>query len=455
MLSNQLRMTIIRALAGDPLPHLQKLRRASDRDLERLLLWLDESGLALYLLRRIEQCDVLDCLPVQLQQGLLSRQELNRGRVAEMLREFARVNDALRSAGVRYAFLKGFSLVPDFCPDVDIRHHNDIDVVIHPESLPAAVETVRACGYRLAYTQPSGEQRFCLPLPRLGTAMRDIYHAPDVGILELHLTMCESPERIPFRLPDPFDCLETQQLREITFPALSKQDKFSVQTLHIFRHLTLMWIRASWLYETAHFLRTNQEAQWWDSFCDRAGSNESLRNVFGVTLGLVGSLFQVSISTPLRAWCIDDLPSSLRSWADSVGVRWTLSDPSFNRSPILVEGQFLSSRRARRQYLRRRLIPVEGFLNATRTVSYPNPLRPSGPQPSRVLPQLFRRCIMYGRAVLGLGRDVLAMSLAARKIRGNEPQSLVSLGGVSPMVATPNRIDGNTPGTTGTRSPVA
>lgn len=411
MLSTRLRMGIVRALAGDPVPQLEEFGQVRDRDLEGLLLWLDESGLALYFLRRVEEHHALAFLPAVLQEGLISRQEQNRGRVAEMLREFARVNDLLRSAGVRYAFVKGFTLVPDFCPDADIRHHNDIDVVIHPDSFARTIEVVHASGYRLGYTQATGEHRFYLPLPRLSPGMHDIYRAPDVGILELHASMCESPDDIPLRLPEPFDCLETQELRDITFPTLSRPDKFLVQTLHTFRHLAGGWIRLSWLYEVARFLHTNREVELWNAFCDRAGSNQRLRNACGVTLSLASNVFRAPFPEPLRAWCVDELPSALRNWALSAGTRWALSSAPDNRSPILIQRHFLGSDLVWGRYLRRRLLPFEAVVQRVK----PDPLRPASPQSHRGWSELTRLCVLHARRLVGLGRDTVAMARAARK----------------------------------------
>src|SRR5581483_835806 len=306
MVNNRLRMKVVKALAEDPRPHLEELRQARDSDLERLLLWLDESGLALYFLRRVEQERELASLSAKLQEGLLSRQELNRGRVAEMLREFARVNDALSSAGVRYAVLKGFSLVPDFCPDPDIRHHNDIDVVVHPESLPKAVSVVSASGYRRIFSESPGEYKFILPLPRLSLHRSHIYACPGIGILELHLSACESsPGRKQPSLPDVFEHIATQELRGIVFPVLSMDDKLLVHMLHVFRHLTIMSVRTSWLYELSIFLGTNRCPSWSRRFCQRAGSDKLVRHSCGVTLLLSHNLFGMAIPDALHSWCID------------------------------------------------------------------------------------------------------------------------------------------------------
>lgn len=414
-----LRLCVVQALAGYAEEHLAKLRHLSEFEIRRLVLWLDESGLALYFFRCIGECNAVDSLPRLLVSELASRQQQNRGRVQLMLNELGRVNEALSGSGARYAFLKGFSLSPDFCPDCDCRHHNDIDVLIHRECIETAKGALGNLGYRLVHTFPSGEHKLVLPLPRVGASIFDIYRPADVGILELHLSMCESPDDIPLSLPDPFDSLTTQTVRGITFPSLNTQDKFLLQLLHTFRHLTLMWMRVSWLYEISVFLRQQREPGWWVSFCERAGPTSNIRHACGLMVGLTQKLFGSVLPDPLQEWCINDLPSSFQTWIDCVSTRWALSSASENRSPMLIQRQFLSSDLQWGHYLRRQLLPLERVVPSIQ----PHPLdvfRVGGLQtgpPWRAFPRL---TLLHLKRMIRLVRDASIMARRALEIRTND-----------------------------------
>lgn len=407
------RMAVVQALATNNEETLGQLRHLSGPEIRELLLWLDESGLALYFLRRVQERDALKELPQLFREELESREKQNRVRVELMFAEFARVNESLKASGVRYAFLKGFTLFPDFCPDITARHHNDIDVLVHQDSIRLALDVVASLGYRLHHVFPSGEQKLFLPLPRVASGVHEIYKPADVGILELHLSMCESPDDIPLLLPDPFGSMALQTVEGITFPSLSTPDKLLVQILHTFRHLTLMWIRVSWLYEISLFVSKEREAGWWDSFCARAGAISNVRHACGLMLTLTQKLFGNRIPDRLQAWCIDGLPGSLRGWVDSASTRWALSSASESRSPVLIQRQFLSSDLQWGQYLRRHLLPWEGLALSI----HDRPMevfRAAVAPPVSTWLTVPRLTFRHVQRVISLARDVSAMTVTSR-----------------------------------------
>ncbi len=64
-----------------------------------------------------------------------------------MSRRFDFLNLAFNNAGVRYAVLKGLSLVPEFCPYAPLRHQGDFDYLVDPNSLEAAQRILAEAGY--------------------------------------------------------------------------------------------------------------------------------------------------------------------------------------------------------------------------------------------------------------------------------------------------------------------
>src|SRR5256885_1559231 len=99
---------------------LVKLIKFGRLDWQRTLPWLADSGLALYFLKRASHSDLHDALPAQIRDHLRRNLANNRRRIAEMKTEFGSLNLYFKAAGVEYVVLKGFALVPDYCPDASL-----------------------------------------------------------------------------------------------------------------------------------------------------------------------------------------------------------------------------------------------------------------------------------------------------------------------------------------------
>ena len=134
--------------------------RLEPRDLKRLLLHLDQTGLAGYLLHHLIEHNLYSLLTPQLQDELDGRLQENRARSDDMFQEFARVITAFERAQVNYAVMKGFSLIPDYTPAICLRHHNDLDIQIDAASMQAADRALQNLGYGLESQHPSGETKF-------------------------------------------------------------------------------------------------------------------------------------------------------------------------------------------------------------------------------------------------------------------------------------------------------
>ena len=67
---------------------------------QHLLRWLDQSGLSLVLLRRLQTSKVTPPVSAEWRQGLAQRLARNVLRLRDMLAEFNRVNDAFRAHDV-------------------------------------------------------------------------------------------------------------------------------------------------------------------------------------------------------------------------------------------------------------------------------------------------------------------------------------------------------------------
>src|SRR5579864_599137 len=126
---------------------LRSFSNFSDRKWKRLLSWLDDTGLALYFLRKLEDTGASNALPESATSYLKFNFAANQMRVRDMLARFDILNRQFSEAGVRYSVLKGFSNVPQFCPDPCLRHQCDLDYLIDKQSLCAAQKILLDAGY--------------------------------------------------------------------------------------------------------------------------------------------------------------------------------------------------------------------------------------------------------------------------------------------------------------------
>jgi hypothetical protein len=175
------------------------LPRFAERDWDRSFCWLDNSGLALYFLRRLEETQRTSVLPARILARLQRNQSDNQHRLMRMAEEFARINCKFDEGGLNYAVMKGFSLVPAFSPDASLRAQADLDYMLDDESLPGAQRILRELGYTM--TQATGTQFVFRSTERAALLSDSPYALTTPPMVELHLAVWEEPKtRFCFRL---------------------------------------------------------------------------------------------------------------------------------------------------------------------------------------------------------------------------------------------------------------
>ncbi len=241
---------LIRAIIasfGEP-AETTRIRMASftSRDWKRTEFWLDTSGLALYFMQHIHTHDLSDAIDKSVLTRLRAKQEDNRLRSEDMMREFAALNRAFLDAGVRFANLKGFTLSPHSCPDPALRHQSDHDFLVDHADVTKARTLLEERGFML-----SGSNRhtleFKMTSDRPGSLDRQ-YEARQPRSAELHIAT-ESLDFVPAQQPQD-ECLDRVILWHSiagTFPALSPADQLIGQALHLLGHLRNENTRPSWL----------------------------------------------------------------------------------------------------------------------------------------------------------------------------------------------------------------
>lgn len=326
---------------------------------QKLLRWLDRSGLSLILLRRLQTSEMTPSISAEWRNALAQRLARNVLRMRDMLEEFKRVNDAFRAHGVTAVALKGFTLAPDFCEDLSLRHQTDFDFLIHQDSVERAAYALQACGYSASQLNKTAETCFLTPLRHIPSADDDIYAPQHHRQVDLHTSIFEQSPWIQIEVPQ--DCLEQAHIQivyGIDILALSLADKFFLQVFHAFKHSFRSWIRPSWLLEIGRCMELHQDdTALWARVIKRAGGTRLTKYIFAFVLELVTRLFRTPIPAPLRCWTAETTSLAARAWLDAYAVDWAVSDWPGSLTNLLLAAEFIPQRNLRLQYFRSRLFP--------------------------------------------------------------------------------------------------
>lgn len=338
---------------------LRALPAVNSKAGHQLMQWLDQSGLALMLLRRLQKHKATSQLCEAWQEALEARQARNIERMGDMLQEAHRIQAGLLARGVRAACLKGFSLSPDFCEDPFIRHQADFDFLVSTDNVHAAAEFLRCFGYSTAKVNETSETCFVTPLRHIPSAKDDLYALQRHRQVDLHISIWEPCAWLSVEVPR--DCLDFAQLQHVNgfeYLALSLEDKFLLQVLHAFRHSMRSWIRLSWLLEIANCMEKHEEnAALWSRLIHRAGEERLIRSIFAFVLGLVKQLFGTVIPEPLFSWQSTALSLSLRVWLNNFALDWAMADWPGSLNNLLLAAEFIPNPSHRRKYWQGRLLP--------------------------------------------------------------------------------------------------
>src|SRR5579871_6105812 len=138
----QLRRAALSCFSESVPDHSDVLLQLSSVQWRSLLRWLDISGLALYLFDRLEELDITQFLPRDIEARLRQNVADNTLRMQLMLEEAAGVQEDFHLEGVDFLLLKGFSLVPHSVPRPELRSQLDLDYLVTAESIERARRTL-------------------------------------------------------------------------------------------------------------------------------------------------------------------------------------------------------------------------------------------------------------------------------------------------------------------------
>jgi hypothetical protein len=360
MRDRELRMLLLNALQPVPdFSRLTALHGSSSTQLRNLLRWLDQSGLALYLLAQLKDQGAVDAVPEKFSEALECRWKANRERTRAMTDEFARLVQSFHRNGVLFCALKGLTLTPEFCRSADLRHQTDFDFLVAPGWLENAKQAVRSCGYEQQATD-AHEVTFATPLLHIPSPNDNIYAVPRHREVDLITTLRRTTDGVSIDAPTGvFDRVESKTLHGLSFPALPAEDMFCLQVMHAFRHLLGSWVRVSWLFEIGYFIdRHYGNSDLWRAVSERMGLHAKTRNAFGLVISLTKTLFPRRIPQALDNWCLRSLPPRIEVWVAQFGLKTAISDLDGAKWTLFVHREFVDDPNSWNSYVRQRIFPV-------------------------------------------------------------------------------------------------
>jgi hypothetical protein len=383
-MNRRLAETIIRYLSfsGETGEARDLLSSFSRRQWENTFSWLDNRNLALYLLQKLRDTHDDRKIPPAALSRLEQNYAKNRLRVDEMASVFAEVNERFRRFGVNYAVVKGFSLVPGFCPDAYSRQQSDLDYLVDEQSAPIAQQALDDLGFFLHKHDPAArEWSFAQGPISHSFDSSEQYEGKGRYVIELHLGFWRPDQHgidiagaqfSPFRSVD-------HEWRGMHFRALHEEDAFLLQVLHTFQHLLLGDVKMSWFYEIAYCLhRRPNDTLFWERVERRTADDALLTHLVAIITGLATGFFQAPLPAIIRGWK-ENLNPSVEVWLGEYG--WPVA---FQKMPVCELGvfptsklvlflhrQFLPDLKRRRDLMQRRLLPWTKPVSGARSVEKP------------------------------------------------------------------------------------
>jgi len=355
------------SFSGKTSAHVGELAGFRDREWKQGVSWLHDAGLALYLLQKLKQGNVTDIVPKATLSRLEENLAANRRRVIYMASQFEFLNQKLSAAGVRYAAVKGFSLVPQFCPDASLRHQSDFDYLIDHQSLPLAQTVLEEAGYFLS-KHKANEFVFLMPSRAIPPPDDEQYEAHAPHAVELRVAFWDSDFHGVFLTGPRFsvDNTRTQRWQDSVFPALPEEDAFLLQVIHAFNHVLTGGVRMAWLYEIGYFLsQRSTDELLWQRVERRIGEDALLREIVVVVTELSAHFFKAPLPTTSIIWA-QKLDPAVRIWINNYARTWVFAKNrvdqlglfSAAKVVLFLHQQYLPDA-SRRHQMRIRLLPLE------------------------------------------------------------------------------------------------
>ncbi len=323
-------------------------------DWQRILYWLDISGLALYMLDRLGELGLERCLPESIRLRFRQDLEDNRVRTKALLAEAGAISHAMSRCGIAFALLKGITLMPDSVPDCACRWQIDLDFLVAAGDATAARHVLMTFGYTLHAV--CGNSMEFTAGQSSAPDIRKIYRVHSQRSLELHML-----STTPGRSGQRNDLLSRVQAREfsgVPIPTLSPADMLVQQSVHLFKHLCGEHTRVSWALEFwRHVQARRGDATFWAEVESVIALEPQTEIALGAALLLASLTFGAIEENAWAHAAIDKLPPNIRLWLETFGMRVLLTDSPGNKLYLILR-QELRSETPSRPAIRKLVFPT-------------------------------------------------------------------------------------------------
>ncbi len=335
-----------------------KINQLSPNQWQRLLLWLDYHGLALYFFDQIAQKRstgpfTASAVPSYVHDALNQRLQQNTLRTRNLIVESVAIQREFQEAGLRYALLKGLSLWPSSFSRPELRSQFDLDFLVAESNLPQAREILAGRGYRL-YLAAGNSWEFKRN-ERPHVDLHDLYRDTGAFRVELHAEPQE-----PSGLSLLYRVL-WQDLAGFVTPTLSPFDLFLGHGLHAYKHTCSEFCRAALLLEfRRHILFHRDDVGFWETLEQLTGEDPQSALRLGSVILLIEQVMGEFAPEALTRWTVDPLPASVRFWIQMYGHRAVLGSFPGSKLYLLLQRELETQGIRARRSIRQSLIP-SGF----------------------------------------------------------------------------------------------
>ena len=347
----QLHHAVLQIFFNPSAEQSRRLSLLSEHEWNRLLHWLDISGLALYFLDRLAELQWQGLLPAHVQARLQQNLADNATRMHSMIAESGALHEEFEQAGLSHALLKGISLWPSALPKPELRSQLDVDFLVAEADIAPARRILEQRGYYLHAVSGRSWEFKTHAVP--SGSLKDLYKDLPFRAVELH---AEIPSK------DKPSLLASRELRMIgnqRLPVLSPLDLFLGQGLHLYKHVCSEFYRASHLLEfQRHILSRRGNDAFWHEVRLRAAEYPLAGWGLGVVTLLLSQLMGECAPESFLTWTVDRLPPAARLWVEMYGWRCALNAVPGTKLFLFLQAELEKQGVPARRSVQRSLMPV-------------------------------------------------------------------------------------------------